>query len=278
MLTNKDGYDIHIQYVESRLVKFNTRLKEITKNKNYLLKSILLFKSEYAKGGIDIDDLVYSNKHLYNLNTITKYNFGTNTELLRSYIIAFMNNVKIEYMCIELIKQYALLKVPYTFYMYVINELNTEYSTAILNGNIMNLSKGIGNLYIKEKFTDFNNPSCGKGINWAASNEVKAKLIEEGLTPYDKKTAPNGIKWHVKHLDDVTYWWWWEAGSIAGRGCYKFEPTKFVNGLARNSKEFIKKYNTPAKVIQSKLLGNIDKLYRLKHFFPEYMLTFKSIE
>lgn len=277
MLTTKDGYKLHIAYIDSRLEKFNARLEQVTKDKEYLFKVISDFADVYAKGNLDITELTYSNRGNFNIRSITKYNFGEHTELLRNYILSYINALKIEYNCLILIKQYALLKVPVEFYKFASIELNVEYSREILLGSSMDLSHGVGCISINEKERNFNDATTFTAVDWKTSKQVKEQLIKDGITPYDKVNAPNGTKWQVKHTEDFTYWWWWKyRAGINNASFFKFVPTKFINGAARNIKEFAKTFNTIETILESKLLGNIDKLHKIKQLYPAYLLNYKE--
>jgi len=286
MLTIKDGYKLYMTFIDNSLLKFNTRLEEVTKDKEYLFKVINDFASIYAKGGLDITELTYGNKQNFNAHTINRYDFGENSNLLRNYILSYVNALRLEYSCITAIKQYALLKIPIEFYKFACIELNVEYSKEILRGHEMNLSQGVGNIYIREKARDFNNKTTLQAIDWKTSKDVKAQLIKDGLVPYDKETAPNGVKWHVKHTDDNSYWWWWEndvnrakwvkTDKVDNTYFFKFVPTKFINGVARNVKDFAKVFDTVEKILATRLIGNIDKLYKIKALHPEHLLNYKA--
>lgn len=276
-LTLKDGYSLHMTYVKERLSKSTNRLLEISNEKKYLWDIITKNKEVYYKAGIDIDNLIYSNKDSYDKRLIQKYKFDTNESLLQGYIIAYFGLLKLEKVCINVIRQYSMLNIPFSFYKYLCTELNLEYSKEVLKGSSMDLSCGIGSISIVEKGRDFTKPSTCKAVNWNKSKKVKQALIDAGEIPYDKVNAPNGVKWHVKFDDDFSYWWWWKYRTGLHNGAYyRFVPTKFINGIARDVNKFSINFNTIDKILNSRLLGNIDKLYRIKSLFPTHLLNYKD--
>lgn len=278
-LTAIDGYNLHIKQIEDKLVKFNTRLLDISEQKEYLFGVISSNESTYKSGGLDIDELVWGNRNKFNIRLVKHYKFNTSNEsVLQSYIIAYMNLLRSEKVCIEAISQYSMLKVPMKFYKFVSTELNLEFSKSILMGNNIEMGSGVGTLCIKEKQRDFARENCRKTIDWKESNVLRRYLIAEGKIPYDKNTAPDGIKWHVYRTDDYSYWWWWKYRSNfhANDVFYKFTPTKFINGVAREIENFKKNFNTIEKILDTTLLGNIDKLYKIRELNPAHMLRYRA--
>jgi len=278
-LTIKDGYALHIQYIDNKLVKYNTRLSEIAIEKEYLFKAITANEAAYFTAGLDIDELVYGNRAKFNIRLIKRYKFNASIQdLLQNYIIAYMNLLRLEKVCIDSISQYSTLKMPYRFYKYVCTELNLEFSKCILMGDNMEMGSGSGTLCIHEKRRHLTGDNLSKTIDWAESNRLKRYLIKEGKVPYDSNTAPDGIKWHVYRTDEYSYWWWWKYRSNFHTNdvFYKFVPTKFINGVAREIENFSKNFDTIEKIIETTLLGNIDKLYKIRELSPTHVLRYRD--
>jgi hypothetical protein len=279
MRTVADAYKFYIQYIDDKLVKYTSRYEEIGVEKTYLFDTIMSFEDHYTNAGINVDDLVYGNRGKFNIRLIKGYKFEAKLEnLLQGYIVAYMNLLRSEKVCIDSISQYSVLKVPFNFYKYAYVELNTEFSKAILLGADMDFGAGVGRIYIKEKVRNFLNEQCTKAINWGESNKVKAQLLADGKTLYNETTNPDGVKWHVKHTEDFSYWWWWECNlpHIPTARFYKFIPTSFMNGVARQYDTVKETFNTVEKIVNSIALGNIDKLHRLRALDYSYVLRYRT--
>ena len=270
----KDGYSLYIQYIKDKLDKYTNRLEDITKQKEYLFGVISSKTADYSKAGINIDELTYSNRAKFDLRTIKKYNFNAKDEVfLQSYIISYMNLLRSDHTCITSIKQYSMLSIPYEFYRYLFVELNLEYMKCILNGTKMDFGSGVGNISVKEK----ERYPGSNAIDWGKSNAYKEQLIADGKTPYNKETAPDGVKWHIPYSSMYSYWIWWKyrLNSSVNSIFYKFIPTKFINGNCRNREWFKKNFITKEQILDSNELGNIDKLYKLLDLDPIHALNYR---
>lgn len=67
----------------------------------------------------------------------------------------------------------------------------------------------------------------GESINWGASKKRKQELIDSGLTPFNKTTALDGVKWFIYHEGDYYKWSWFKdkaATFIKNCKMYKFTP------------------------------------------------------
>lgn len=53
----------------------------------------------------------------------------------------------------------------------------------------------------------------GKSINWGDSNKRKQEIIDSGQVPFNKETAPDGIKWFILHEGDYFKWQWYKSNS-----------------------------------------------------------------
>lgn len=275
MLTIKNGYALYIEFIKTKLDKYTNKLEDITEQKEYLSAIISANEMVYKKAGIDIDELTYSNRRKFDIRLIKKHHFASNIELLmQSYIVSYINLLKLEQVCLNAIKQYSMLSIPYEYYRYIFVELNMEYIKAVLKGKQMNLGSGIGSIFVKEKERSLDS----KNIDWKSSNTLKQSIIDEGKIPYDKNNAPDGVKWHIYFTSTFTYWIWWKYSTLISTNAtfYKFIPTKFINGKARNSKDFKKDFDTVDKILDSNELGSIDKLYRILELDPSHALNYKQ--
>lgn len=273
----KESYRLYLQDIDIKLDKFNSKLVDTYEQQKYLLDIITANSEAYEIAGINIDELTIGNKYKFTIPKLKKYHFvGEKASILSTYITAYINTLKVEAICIDSIAQYSQLRVPYTFYRYMFIELNNKFSKAILLGNLINLGLGMGIISIREKKRNFDYERASKVVNWFESNKYKKELIQEGKTPYDSVSAPDGIKWHIYYTDDYSYWWWWEIQvGMPNASYYKFIPTKYMNGITRNVKDFFKNFNTADKILNTTLLGNIEKLHKFRELCPDIILSYR---
>jgi len=89
-----------------------------------------------------------------------------------------------------------------TFYN-VVREFHKEIAIKIMNGYEFKPGYLLGNFHIVKDLRK------GKTINWGASNKRKQELIDQGITPFNKATAPNGVEWFIYYTDNKYYRWRW---------------------------------------------------------------------
>jgi len=82
----------------------------------------------------------------------------------------------------------------------------------------------------------------GQSIDWGASNKRKQEIIDSGLTPFNKTTAPDGIEWFIYHEGGDYYKWRWfkDTGAlfISNIKYYTFTATRAnLRGLAQCIKQ-----------------------------------------
>ena len=122
-------------------------------------------------------------------------------------------------------------------------EFNKRIAQKILEGYKFRIPSVGGQLEIKvrerkkksKRFTD---------INWDESLKYKQELIDKGEVPYNKETAPDGVKWFVYHEGPYCLWNWFRAtGDRYKKNImnYSFKVTRGPNGNARKMWEMFKK-------------------------------------
>lgn len=149
----------------------------------------------------------------------------------------------------------------------------------VIKGSKFRLGRGYGSISVIEKHRTYYLPNTTviKAIDWNESKLNKARLIAEGITPYNSKTAPDGKKWFMYHNEPYVYWFKWTARNT----------TKYVTGLqfkplayVRISKEERVKLENSVKTVDEALditvFGPIEKLQLVKKKFPKHMLIFRK--
>jgi hypothetical protein len=114
--------------------------------------------------------------------------------------------------------------VAFCVYKDAIDTFNIQLVDKILEGYSFNIGHNLRTIRIIKKERKRAN------INWNESNKVKALLIEQGKTPYNKETAPDGEKWLVYFTSDCEYWWYWNKSTpvppYPNYRVYSFVPTR----------------------------------------------------
>lgn len=273
MLETRDLYKDYIASIESKIAAVTVKIDQYNGSMNYLKNAIINNRAELESLEVNVEALLETPT----LSYIKVKPLINNGQLTRvgHYIKMYTNAYNYLTLHKRLFEYYQKALMPYEVYLKLIASNNLEISKHILKGGIYTFGH-VGRLYIREKARTF--VYMGKKaklpIDWGLSNKYKVALIENGLTPYDSKTAPDGIKWHIYHNTDFGYWFWWEMGIIKGRGFFKFYPSKFLRrynkkGVPFTSKEEI--YNTTEIGILNKMLElmKIDPLHRLNYRRPE---------
>lgn len=117
-------------------------------------------------------------------------------------------------------------RFPLTYQQFksIISIFNKSIVEEILKGYQFVPTTRLGQIEIKKC-----NRTKYKAIDWGESNKLKARLIKEDKIPYNKKTAPNGVFWHVYHTDPFYFKWNWYRNTKAkftkNIMSYKFEAT-----------------------------------------------------
>jgi hypothetical protein len=178
---------------------------------------------------------------------------------------------------------YKSLKMPYLSFNYLNTAINNEMSKSILRGYDFNLGIGevkigvIGIDKIERKFDETGLPT-DRSIDWGESNKFKKTLIEQGIEPYNKETAPNGKHWFLYHTEPYIYYINWRISMYAHRliKFFKFDPNSFINTKNRLISDVLDEYNTDSEdIINNSKLGFSNKLNILLKHDPSYALKFE---
>jgi hypothetical protein len=171
--------------------------------------------------------------------------------------------------------------VPYTVFKTICHLYNTHLVSSVLKGVEFPLGR-LGSLSIIRKprlfVMDEKDGVPTKNINWHLSLKRKEELIAQGITPYNKETNPDGVKWFVYHDEPFTYWFRWIPSRIRHRKLIKFMPTNFINTPDRDHKSILESAKSVDDIINSDKLGNMNKLQTLVKFAPGFTNVYTLIE
>jgi hypothetical protein len=94
-------------------------------------------------------------------------------------------------------------EISYRDFFNVIREFHKEISSKIIFDTYRFKPSEIG---VFEIIKDIRR---GKSIDWNASKKRKQQLLDDGLVPFSKAEAPDGIKWFVYHEGSDYFKWNW---------------------------------------------------------------------
>ena len=121
--------------------------------------------------------------------------------------------------------------VDYATFKEILEKLFKKLAKKIIHGYKFTIGHGLGLIEvikIKRKFHTNKDGVPKVAIDWGPSNKRKAELISEGRIPYNKKTAPDGVKWLIFHTALSYCRWKWYKKSyhmIPNMTTYSFKPT-----------------------------------------------------
>lgn len=277
MLETKDLYKEYIESVKAKINAVTIKLDQYKGSQAYLKNCIINNRAQFEKLDINIDTL-FANPFIAYAKIKEIVDNGQLTRVAH-YVKSYVNSLRYYTLHKLLYDRYNKCLMPYEIYLELLKRSNFEISKHIVKGGYYTFGN-VGKIYVREKPRTF----LFKGrpvklpIDWGLSNKYKEELIKQGKVPYDKNNAPFGVKWHIYHTSDYGYWFWWEAGPIANRGFFRFYPTNFCNNRDRKSDTFLKTCKSENEIVDSRILGNLDKILCLMRFNPLYYLNYRRPE
>ena len=271
MLETRDLYKDYITAIESKKIAVANKLTQYQGSQEYLKNAIINSREEFEKLDVNIDTL-FANPFIAYVKIKQLVENGHLTRVAH-YVKMYVLAIKYYNLHKNLLDRLNKSVMPYEVYIKFLSNLNHEISIHLLEGGYYNFGAA-GRMYILEKPRTF--VFMGKKVklpvDWGFSKKVKKQLIEDGKTPYDSRTAPDGVKWHYYHDTDFAYWFWWEAGAIKNRAFMKFIPSNFKNRQDKYT------FNTIEEILQSTKIGNVNKMVRLLKIDPLYYLRYRRPE
>jgi hypothetical protein len=277
MLETRDLYRDYITSVEAKINTVSIKITQYHGSKTYLETQIRNSRCEFEQVGVNIDNL-FKNPYIAYIKIKELVDNGQLTRVSH-YVKSYVNALRYITLHELLFDRLNKCIMPYEVYLKMIGYTNSEIAKYILKGGYYRFGIA-GQLYIREKartFT-FKGKPTKLPVDWGNSNKIKAKVIEEGKTPFNTANAPDGVKWHTYHNSDYAYWFWWEAGAIVNRGFFKFIPSKFVRRGHKKNIPFISEqqiYNTTEVGILNKMLElmKINPIHYLNYRRPEKIVN-----
>jgi hypothetical protein len=103
--------------------------------------------------------------------------------------------------------------------------------------------------------------------------------LVKAMKPYTySKENPKLPKWVIfRDLEFVPYWIISFNRFVANTKYYKLKPTTFNNNKSRKPVEFVNNCRYPEEILETKVLGNIQKLFGLLRFDSNWEYKFETL-
>lgn len=209
-------------------------------------------------------DLDFFNSITLKLENSIEYLKTSNKEDKDIIIAKIVNKLQYNKQKVEALQ--SILNVPLPIFMFIIKRFFYKISLAILKGYNYSMypSTLCGSFYIRREEVKTNKLR----INWGASNANKARLIKEGVTPYEVLERDkdnniikhnNGEKWLLYHTERYMFWWYWSCKSIKTTQNlnYQYKPSNKKTSTVK-----IESHKVPDSVFLLNSIPYNDKLQR----------------
>ncbi len=284
-ITISKQYDLFKDRLNTDIETKQQQLNDCLDNINYNIRMIKSINTKFDYPITDYHLNIYyttSDQSIADLRAASRVSsnaftplHNTETRILWDNVNQFIKNKRLIHSIQVSIQKGEAFKQKFNLdkYIAIIKLLNIEISKHVLKGGMYSFSKDLSHIYIKEKLRD----TRTNNINWGESNKLKQKLINEGITPYDKLLNPDGEKWFVYHTNTYNYWWKWNNHfcNFENVKYYTFIPTAYVNTPTRKKQDFLNTCKSNDDIINSNLIGNVEKVNYLIEFDPLYHLTYR---
>ena len=272
MLETRDLYNDYITAVESKIATVAIKIGQYKGSQEYLRNCIINNRAEFEKLNVSVENLL-SNPFIAYAKIKPLVDNGQFTRVahyVKSYVLS-LNYLTLHK---KLHERLSKAIMPYEVYLKIIGYTNIEIAIHLLKGGYYSFGQA-GRMYILEKprLFFFMGKMVKLPVDWGLSVRHKKQLLQEGKVPYNSRTAPDGIKWHSYHDSDFGYWFWWEAGAIKYRGFMKFIPSNF-----RTRGENKKKFTSEDEILNTTIIGNVNKMVELMKINPLQYLFYSRTE
>lgn len=130
--------------------------------------------------------------------------------------------------------------IPFNDFKLIINDFNKMVMDEVITkGCRFRPLNSLGPIYIERiKRADHINNSS---VDWKASLAHREELIKSGKIPYNKETAPDGVKWFILFDTDhiARFRWRKSTTSVKNWSMYSFVPTRGKVGNKTKLKNFL---------------------------------------
>jgi len=214
--------------VQKEIKVIELKLKTINKSRNYLYAKLIKYKNAVNDFSHTSFNSVVNTINLSKLNNFKASDLFLNQDKFiinwRAYIIINRQFHKFKKRLIVLNRRLlsfeTWIKIVKKFNKNIVKEIVEE-------GYEFFMGHGLASIRIQRRIRE--NPE----INNPASYQRRKEIIAEGKIPYNKDTAPDGIKWRVYRTERYKFAWYWAKKSVNVKNAYyyTFQPTGGKKGM-----------------------------------------------
>jgi len=240
MIVNKDIYKMIIEHYRLKLRDYKGQLDTELKLQDKVNKKLVLFKAF-------INDCVinYTYEELLAFTQPIKVNgiqirrsrnthYYTITDLQETMQLYININKTVRELKNKLESVQRLMSaLTYPAFCFIVKEANPLIVDEIIKGKEFHMGYNLASIMVIHKKRCITK-RARSAIDWGKSNKLKAQLIAEGKTPFNKETAPDGEKWFIyQEGSHGNYFRWVKKNvKIENSPIYKFKP---VTGTGKDS-------------------------------------------
>jgi hypothetical protein len=242
MLTLKDFHSNYKRSVKENINTVELKLREVQNEYNVILDRVNRMKTFIDDCVINssFDELMSTRNHLifYNL----RFNSNIKNYDVDKEKITIIFSTKLTYdKTINKIKNSLnrLKTIRTQIDNKVFNFIITNFNKAVIDEIIKGykfVPTGLGPFFVIRR------QRGRRPVDWGRSNAYKQTLLEKGLVPYNKETAPDGEQWLFYHEGEYGHYYRWGKNycSFEHKDPYKFVPTSGPKGNVNRLHEYIK--------------------------------------
>lgn len=136
---------------------------------------------------------------------------------------------------------HVYLSINYLQFKFVLNAFNVKIIDKVIEGYRWQIGSYVGSLLVVKK-PNIVGRSGQLPINWGESLKRKKEIESKGQIPYDKKSAPAGIKWLVYFDQPFNHLFKWSKTTVLSSNTifFTFQPVEGANNLGTRLNKYIR--------------------------------------
>ncbi len=225
-------YDFYC-FLTNNLLKEHTQRKiDFSKSRDYYLERLKAYPMILALLKFTAEELYEKfnqipeiEKAIGNVSILNNRNYNTVVPILEQLYLLKDKLRNTEKQITKLTKS----QIDSATFNKILKTYNQICINAVIEDNYHLTIPYLGRIYIIRKTVALRRTKTGEmmgSVNWDASNKAKKALLDKGLTPYNKETAPDGEKWLVYNTGTENCWFMWDNNkcTTANYKAYTFRP------------------------------------------------------
>ena len=279
-------YEFGMELLKEKEMQLKRLIHTSEQTYEYTLDKLNGLSTEFETSGKTIKEVVTLTRGMdFNISQIPDLKFQTSKHkevLIQRYLTMFIQSFFRIVSLKHRLKYHKLYYGHESLFKEAIYAYNYNMVKEMIMGAKMRLGKEMGTISIFKKKRTFyidEETTVTRNIDWGESIKNKQTLIDAGITPYDKNTAPDGVKWFIYHNEDYTYWFKWYNNRfnkfLTGS---TFVPLAYVTIDKETRHALEGSFKSVKEVLDCGVFGPIEKLQVIKRKFPNHMLMYNSNE